>query len=133
MANPFVHIELNSTDVQKAKSFYGQLFDWKLEDVPMGPMTYTMIGVGAGTGGGITQQMMPGAPSAWLAASPVVKSSVSPGSMCFRRNLSPLVIQNWAATLRALLMTSFVFTWVWIGVSFLMYTSCRSASTFNAS
>src|SRR5215469_14844169 len=67
MANPFVHIELNSTDVQKAKSFYGQLFDWKLEDVPMGPMTYTTIGVGTGTGGGITQQMMPGAPSAWLA------------------------------------------------------------------
>ncbi len=35
MAKPFVHVELNTTDVAKAKSFYGKLFDWKLEDVPM--------------------------------------------------------------------------------------------------
>jgi uncharacterized protein len=67
MANPFVHVELNTTDTGKAKAFYGKLFDWKLEDVPMGPMTYTMIGVGEGTGGGIMQQQAPGAPSAWLA------------------------------------------------------------------
>ena len=32
MANPFVHVELMSTDVDKAKSFYGKLFDWTLED-----------------------------------------------------------------------------------------------------
>src|SRR5579862_590690 len=68
MANPFVHVELSTTDVSKAKSFYGALFDWKLEDVEMGPgFTYTMIGVGGGTGGGIMQQMIPGAGSAWLA------------------------------------------------------------------
>lgn len=67
MANPFVHVELNTTDVSKAKDFYSKLFNWKLEDIPMGPATYTMIGVGEGTGGGITQQMAPGAPSAWLA------------------------------------------------------------------
>ena len=67
MANPFVHVELNTTDVGKAKAFYGKLFDWKLEDVPMGPMTYTMIGVGEGTGGGIVQHPVAGAPSAWLA------------------------------------------------------------------
>jgi uncharacterized protein len=66
MANPFVHVELNTTDVSKAKAFYGKLFDWKLEDVPMGPMTYTMVGVGQGTGGGITQHPVSGAPSAWL-------------------------------------------------------------------
>jgi uncharacterized protein len=36
MANPFVHVELNSTDVNAAKSFYGALFGWSLEDVPMG-------------------------------------------------------------------------------------------------
>ena len=68
MANPFVHVELNATDVSKAKSFYGALFDWKLEDVEMGPgFTYTMIGVGEGTGGGMMKQMMPGVPSFWLA------------------------------------------------------------------
>jgi predicted enzyme related to lactoylglutathione lyase len=68
MANPFVHVELSTTDVAKAKAFYGKLFDWKLEDVPMGGgMTYTMIGVGEGTGGGMMQHPVPGAPSAWLA------------------------------------------------------------------
>ena len=68
MPNPFVHVELNTTDVSKAKSSYGALFDWKLEDVEMGPgFTYTMIGVGEGTGGGMMKQMIPGAPSSWLA------------------------------------------------------------------
>lgn len=68
MANPFVHVELNTTDPQKAKAFYGQLFSWKMDDMQMGPgVTYTMIQPGEGTGGGLMQQMMPGAPSSWLA------------------------------------------------------------------
>jgi uncharacterized protein len=67
MANPFVHAELNTTDVAKAKAFYGKLFDWKLEDIPMGEgETYTMVDVGDGTGGGIMQQMIPGASSDWM-------------------------------------------------------------------
>jgi predicted enzyme related to lactoylglutathione lyase len=68
MANPFVHVELSTTDPDKAKAFYGQLFSWKLEDMPMGPgMTYTMIQPGEGTGGGLMKQVIPNAPSAWLA------------------------------------------------------------------
>ena len=68
MANPFVHVELNTTDVDKAKTFYGQLFDWQLEDMKMGPSdTYTMIKVGDGTGGGLLKNPMPGVPSFWLA------------------------------------------------------------------
>jgi predicted enzyme related to lactoylglutathione lyase len=67
MGNPFVHVELASTDVAKAKTFYGKLFDWKLEDMPMGEATYTMINVGEGTGGGMMKNPMPGAPSMWLA------------------------------------------------------------------
>jgi uncharacterized protein len=70
MANPFVHVELNTTDVAKAKAFYGKLFAWKLEDAPMGTPdggSYTMIGVGDGTGGGMMKHPVPGAPSAWLA------------------------------------------------------------------
>jgi predicted enzyme related to lactoylglutathione lyase len=66
MANPFVHIELMSTDVVKAKDFYGKLFDWKLEDMPMPDMTYTMIQVGEGTGGGMLKNPMPNAPSSWV-------------------------------------------------------------------
>jgi predicted enzyme related to lactoylglutathione lyase len=68
MANPFVHIELATTDVDKAKSFYKALFDWKLDDMDMGGgMIYTMIDVGEGTGGGMMKHPMPGQPSAWLA------------------------------------------------------------------
>jgi predicted enzyme related to lactoylglutathione lyase len=68
MANAFVHVELNTTDVGKAKDFYGKLFKWTLEDVPMGPDgNYTMIKVGEGTGGGMMKHPMPGASSAWLA------------------------------------------------------------------
>ena len=68
MANPFVHVELATTDVGKAKPFYQSLFDWQLEDMDMGGgMIYTMVKVGDGTGGGMMQHPMPGAPSAWLA------------------------------------------------------------------
>ena len=68
MANPFVHVELNTTDVNKAKEFYGGLFDWTLEDMQLGPSeTYTIIKVGDGTGGGLLKNPEPGMPSFWLA------------------------------------------------------------------
>jgi uncharacterized protein len=67
MANPFVHVELNTSDIAKAKSFYGALFGWTLQDVPMGGHSYTMINVGQGTGGGMQHHPVKGAPSAWLA------------------------------------------------------------------
>ena len=67
MPNAFVHVELNTTDLDKAKAFYGKLFEWTLEDVPIGDMAYTLIKVGKGTGGGMMKHPVPGAPSAWLA------------------------------------------------------------------
>src|SRR4249919_4012046 len=72
MPNPFVHIELNSTDPAKAKDFYSKLFDWDMKGIPLPGSSpeanevYTTINVGGGTGGGIMRQMMPNAPSAWL-------------------------------------------------------------------
>ena len=66
MGNPFVHVELMSNDVGKAKEFFGKLFDWKLEDMPINDMTYTMIRVGEGTGGGMMKTPAPGVPTAWL-------------------------------------------------------------------
>ena len=30
MANPLVHVELTTSGTDKAKSFYGALFGWKL-------------------------------------------------------------------------------------------------------
>lgn len=69
MGNPFVHAELNSTDPARAREFYGKLCDWKLEDMPFGDGTYTIIQPGEnqyGVGGGIMKQLMPGAPSIWV-------------------------------------------------------------------
>jgi hypothetical protein len=74
MANPFVHVELNTSDPEEAKAFYSKLFQWQLEDVPNSTApdgSYTMINVGQGTGGGIMKQM-PGGPSGWLAYVEVV-------------------------------------------------------------
>jgi len=65
MANPFVHVELMSTDLGKSKEFYQSLFNWKLEDVP--GMDYTVINVGEGTGGGMMKIPMPGMSSSWMA------------------------------------------------------------------
>ena len=68
VANPFVHVELNTPDPKKAKEFYSKLFQWELEDVPNPPVpdgSYTLIKVGGGTGGGLMQQV-PGGPSGWL-------------------------------------------------------------------
>jgi len=69
LANPFVHVELNTPEPEKSKSFYSQLFQWKLETVPNPAVpsgSYTMIEVGSGTGGGIMKQVL-GGPSGWLA------------------------------------------------------------------
>jgi uncharacterized protein len=68
MANPFVHVELHTGDVAKAKAFYSKLFGWKLEEMPMpGGGTYTMIQVGEGTGGGMMTAQPPGSAPRWQA------------------------------------------------------------------
>ena len=68
MTNPFVHIELNSPEPEKAKAFYGKLFQWQLEDLPSSAVpdhSYTVIKVGEGTGGGIMKQV-PHGPAGWI-------------------------------------------------------------------
>ena len=68
MANPFVHVELHTGDLKRAKEFYSKLFDWTLQDTPMpGGGSYTMIQPGTGTGGGMMTSQAPGAPPHWLA------------------------------------------------------------------
>ncbi|MBV8197902.1 MAG: VOC family protein [Candidatus Eremiobacteraeota bacterium] len=71
MPNPFVHVELATTDLAKAKEFYRQLFDWNIEDTPMeNGETYTLVQVGEneyGVGGGMMKAPMPGIPSNWMA------------------------------------------------------------------
>jgi uncharacterized protein len=69
MGNPFVHVELHTNDLPRAREFYSKLFDWKLQDMPMpgGGGSYTMIEVGTGTGGGMTTNPAPGVPPHWMA------------------------------------------------------------------
>jgi predicted enzyme related to lactoylglutathione lyase len=64
MGNPFVHIELQTKDLDRSKKFYASLFDWKLEEFP--EMDYTIINVGEGTGGGMMKNPLPDGPDNWL-------------------------------------------------------------------
>ena len=66
MTNKFCHIELTTGDVAAARDFYGNLFDWKLEDMPMGDDSYTMFTTGEEPGGGIMASPAPGVPTAWM-------------------------------------------------------------------
>jgi predicted enzyme related to lactoylglutathione lyase len=66
MANPFVHVDLHTKDLPTARKFYESLFGWELKDMPMGGgHSYTLIGVGEGTGGGMMSD--PQTPPHWLA------------------------------------------------------------------
>ena len=66
MANPFVHLELNTPDLEKAKQFYGALFGWQFDDMDMGPAgIYSTFKPSDGPGGGMTS--MPGGNHGWLA------------------------------------------------------------------
>jgi len=66
MGNPFCHIELTTDDLGKAKEFYGSLFEWKLEEMPMEGGSYTMIETGEEPGGGMMATPAPGVPTCWM-------------------------------------------------------------------
>lgn len=65
MGNPFIHVELATEDLPRAKQFYKSLFDWRIEEIS--GMDYLMIEVGEGTGGGMMENPVPGISSHWLA------------------------------------------------------------------
>jgi uncharacterized protein len=66
MANPFVHLELNTPDLVAAKKFYGALFGWQFQDMDMGPGgIYSTFKPDTGPGGGM-MSMESGNPG-WLA------------------------------------------------------------------
>ena len=71
MPNPFVHAELMTTSVPKARAFYAKLFKWKLQSTtaPTPDGKYTLIDPGPisyGSGGGMMKQCIPDAPSSWM-------------------------------------------------------------------
>ena len=83
MANNFVHMELNTTDPEKAKAFYGQLFPgWKLAGMQGAEDDYTLIAIENGVGGGIMKHPMPGAPSIWSECMVWIDSITSSAGRC---------------------------------------------------
>ncbi|HEY5382028.1 MAG TPA: VOC family protein [Acidobacteriaceae bacterium] len=65
MANPFVHLELNTTDLKKAQAFYGGMFGWKFDDMNMGAGIYSTFKPDSGPGGGMYSA--PDMPRGWQA------------------------------------------------------------------
>lgn len=47
MRNNLVHFEIHTANVKAAKAFYGQLFDWDINDD--NPMNYGMVNTGEGS------------------------------------------------------------------------------------
>ena len=115
MANPFIHVELNTTNLGRAKDFYAHLFGWQLNDmkIPGAPLpdeSYTIIDPGkttlspagsrsdakapsdgVGVGGGMLKHPEPGEPSTWLAY--VLVDDV-PASVKKARDLGAEVVQD---------------------------------------
>jgi len=54
MGNPVVHFEINTKNPGRLRSFYSEIFGWKMNSMP-GPMEYAMVETGAqkGIAGGI--------------------------------------------------------------------------------
>lgn len=51
MGNPLCHFELMTNDTDKAKAFYGAVFDWKFDEKTM--PGYTLIETGQDPSGGV--------------------------------------------------------------------------------
>ena len=89
MANPFVHLDLITGDVDKAKAFYGALFDWNLRYVP--GMNYMIVKVGKGTCGGMMACLGPEVSPQWL---PHVHVEDIAGTLARARALGATVIKE---------------------------------------
>ena len=62
----FVHLELNTDNLKKAKTFYTKLFGWEATDMEMPSGAYTMLPQLQNPGGGMTMNPMGQAPSVWV-------------------------------------------------------------------
>ena len=56
----FEHLELHTGDTEAAKKFYGRIFGWKFNEMPMPGGSYCLIEMGeGGPGGGIVKKDVP--------------------------------------------------------------------------
>lgn len=65
MGNGFCHVELSTSDLKAAREFYGQMFDWQIQEFPGGEQPYFLVNTGSEPGGGMMGLPMPGVPVAW--------------------------------------------------------------------
>lgn len=76
----FSWTDLGTTDPDGAKAFYGGLFGWEHEDVPVGgERTYTMLRVNGRSVCALYRQQTEGAPPAWLSYVTVDDAEASAG------------------------------------------------------
>ncbi|MFK7999707.1 MAG: VOC family protein [Polyangiales bacterium] len=61
----FVHMELSTSDVSKAKKFYKSVLGWKYQEMPMPGGSYTLVMSDSGPVGGMQKNPMPKAPNSW--------------------------------------------------------------------
>ena len=64
--NSIVWNELITPDPAAAVKFYGGLFGWDTETMPMPGMDYTMLKHGGETFGGVMAPKQPGTPANWM-------------------------------------------------------------------
>ena len=62
----FVWDELHTTDVDAARAFYGELFDWSANDQDMGDFTYTIFESGGEQRAGAMPEPSGGLPPMWM-------------------------------------------------------------------
>ena len=53
--SPVVHLELHTTDLPRASTFYSQLLRWRPERIEAGCGSYLSLDLGGGFGGGIVE------------------------------------------------------------------------------
>lgn len=51
-ANPVVHLELHTGDLQRARAFYARLCGWRSERIDAGPGSYLALELGGAVSGG---------------------------------------------------------------------------------
>jgi predicted enzyme related to lactoylglutathione lyase len=54
-ANPVIHLELHTGDLQGAVAFYAELFGWRPARIHAGAGSYLALGMGNGVGGGVVE------------------------------------------------------------------------------
>lgn len=64
IANPVVHLELQTTDLPRAWAFYTELFGWSAQPLRVGSATYLALQLGVGIQGGVVERE--GERTAWL-------------------------------------------------------------------